>query len=164
MRSDRISSLNAPCKGEVGGRTEADPTQKRFGRYQQLTEIDILATPPSSDSLYSSEGLRERLPLWLVGGLSGFGFYLLTLPIDRAKTVLMTMRSPPPEMAPPPATPLWRETAAQFSDWRAARGVVLAEGWRGLYRGGSSVTLLRTFVGQAVALSVYSCTLLHLQG
>ena len=114
-------------------------------------------------SLYSSEGLRERLPLWLVGGLSGFSFYLLTLPIDRAKTVLMTMRSPPPEMASPPATPLWRETVARFSGWRAARGVVLAEGWRGLYRGGS-VTLLRTFVGQAVALSVYSCTLLQLQG
>ena len=90
-------------------------------------------------------------------------WHRLTLPVDRAKTVLMTMRSPPPEMAPPRAAPLWRETFARVSGWRAARGVVLAEGWRGLYRGGS-VTLLRTFVGQAVALTVYSCTLLQLQG
>ena len=42
MRSDRISSLNAPCKGEVGGRTEADSTQEQFGRYQQLAETEIL--------------------------------------------------------------------------------------------------------------------------
>ena len=32
-------------------------------------------------SIYASEDLRERLPMWLVGGLSGLSFYLLTLPI-----------------------------------------------------------------------------------
>lgn len=100
-------------------------------------------------SMYSSEQLRQQLPSWLVGGLSGLAFYLSTLPIDRAKTVLMTQDLTP---APAPAH------AAHASGWGAARGVVAAEGWRGLYRG-ASVTLLRTFVGQAVGLTVYSSTL-----
>ena len=60
-------------------------------------------------SIYASEDLRERLPMWLVGGLSGLSFYLLTLPIDRAKTVLMTAGSPTAEMRSATATPLLRE-------------------------------------------------------
>ena len=98
-------------------------------------------------SVYSSERLRRRLPPWVVGGMSGLAFYLSTLPLDRAKTVLMTQ-----DLARP----------AHASGWGAARAVVEAEGWLGLYRG-CSVTLLRTFVGQAVGLTVYSSVLKRAQ-
>ena len=106
--------------------------------------------------------------------MSGFGFYVLTLPIDRAKTVLMTDPLLPSGWRDSISGASgwrdstsralgWRNLISRASGWRAAQGVVAAEGWRGLYRG-CSVTLLRTFVGQAVGLTVYSCTLRHLKG
>jgi hypothetical protein len=47
--------------------------------------------------------------------------------------------------------------------WRAARSLVAREGLTGLYRG-TPATLLRTFVGQAVALSVYARLMAHAPG
>eukprot|EP00966_Prymnesium_polylepis_P192614 4464512-Prymnesium_polylepis.1 len=82
----------------------------------------------------------ERVPAWLSSGLAGVAFYLTTLPIDRVKTVLMTQ--PVDRPAYSNALDAWREVTGR-------------EGFLGLYRG-CSVTLLRTFVGQAVALSVYA--------
>ena len=83
---------------------------------------------------------KQRVPGWLSSGLAGVAFYLTTLPIDRVKTVLMTQSLERPVHAG--AADAWRE-------------VMRREGLLGLYRG-CSVTLLRTFVGQGVALTVYT--------
>ena len=56
-----------------------------------------------------------------------------------AKTILMTQ---------PLHVPPYR------SGWQTVCDILRVEGWRGLYRG-CGVTLLRTFVGQGVALTVY---------
>ena len=95
------------------------------------------------------EASRQRqLPTWLTGGLAGVCFYVSTLPIDRAKTIVMTQ----------PIETTAAGAGGGWPAWRAAVDVVRSEGWRGLYRG-CSVTLLRTFVGQSVGLSVYAAAL-----
>ncbi|KAL1518844.1 hypothetical protein AB1Y20_003121 [Prymnesium parvum] len=93
-------------------------------------------------------GQREenRCPAWLSGGLAGVAFYLTTLPVDRVKTVLMTQNL---------NNPTYRTAREAWND------IVQREGFLGLYRG-CSVTLLRTFVGQSVSLTVYS-VLRHMQ-
>lgn len=87
-------------------------------------------------SVFHGTALQQQ-PSWLRGGCAGVAFYMLTLPLDRAKTIVMTdhLRSPSP--------------------WLALRDVLHNEGGFGLYRG-CAATLLRTFIGQAVGLSVYS--------
>lgn len=86
-------------------------------------------------------------PTFICGGLSGVAFYLSTLPIDRVKTVMMTLDF---------RDPMYRTAS------HAARSIYSQEGFLGLYRG-CIPTLSRTFVGQAVALTVYSNTLKALQ-
>mmetsp|Transcript_19053 Transcript_19053/g.49177 ORF Transcript_19053/g.49177 Transcript_19053/m.49177 type:complete len:264 (-) Transcript_19053:168-959(-) len=85
-------------------------------------------------------GERGGLPRWLAGGLAGCSFYAATMPIDRVKTVLMTQSFACPAYA---------------SGWHAAWDIIVREGVLGLYRG-TVPALLRTFVGQAVGLTVYS--------
>lgn len=80
---------------------------------------------------------QKTVPPWLASGLAGVAFYLTTMPIDRVKTVVMTQGQP-----------------AQ-SSWQVSVEILERDGVRGFYRG-CTVTLLRTFVGQAVALTVYS--------
>lgn len=81
------------------------------------------------------------LPTPVVGGLAGVAFYVSTLPVDRLKTVLMTQ-----DLLGGRPLPSVREALALAT---AGSGV------RGLYRG-IVPTVLRTFVGQGVALTVYS--------
>lgn len=79
------------------------------------------------------------VPVWLCGGLSGVGFYMSTLPIDRIKTVMMTQSFSRPEYS---------------SAWQCFRDLYTREGITGMYRG-CLPTLARTFCGQAVALTVF---------
>lgn len=81
----------------------------------------------------------EAVPTWCLGGASGVAFYLTTLPIDRIKTVMMTQSLDRPAF-PSPRT--------------ALLDIVSKGGAGSLYRG-CAPTLLRTFVGQATALTVY---------
>ena len=94
------------------------------------------------------------VPTWAIGGTSGVGFYMLTLPIDRAKTVLMTQAL---GEKLPVAKGAGRNGAASGlpRSLSAALGAIVRdEGVMGLYRG-CVPTLARTFVGQAVALTAY---------
>lgn len=79
------------------------------------------------------------VPTWGLGGASGVAFYLATLPVDRVKTVMMTQSLERPAFASPRA---------------ALAEIVAKDGVAGLYRG-CAPTLVRTFVGQAAALTVY---------
>jgi len=88
---------------------------------------------------FESTRASGLIPVWLCGGLSGTTFYFCTLPIDRVKTVMMTQDL---------AHPSYSTARACFVD------LVQREGLTGMYRG-CWPTLMRTFVGQAVALSVY---------
>jgi hypothetical protein len=81
----------------------------------------------------------EAVPTWCLGGVSGVAFYLTTLPIDRVKTVMMTQSLERPAFPNPRA---------------ALEDIVSKGGVGGLYRG-CAPTLLRTFVGQATALTAY---------
>mmetsp|Transcript_39338 Transcript_39338/g.106240 ORF Transcript_39338/g.106240 Transcript_39338/m.106240 type:complete len:280 (+) Transcript_39338:250-1089(+) len=87
---------------------------------------------------------ERRLPTWACGGISGLCFYLSTLPIDRVKTIMMTQD--------------FSRSAARngrvLNPMGAFMGVYESQGMLGFYRG-CSPTLLRTFFGQAVALSIY---------
>jgi solute carrier family 25 carnitine/acylcarnitine transporter 20/29 len=80
---------------------------------------------------------EPRMPTWLTGGLSGVAFYTTTMPIDRVKTVVMT-----------------QSLVTRASSAQVAADILAREGLCGFYRG-CTVTLLRTFWGQAVALTVY---------
>jgi len=112
----------------------------------------------------SADALRP-VPTWAIGGCSGVAFYLITLPIDRAKTIMMTQPLPggaasavaAPLLVPVAGASVAAATAPppRFESAAAAlREVAERDGWRGLYRG-CAPTLLRTFVGQAVALTAY---------
>lgn len=90
-------------------------------------------------SIFESSMALGTLPTWLCGGLSGLGFYLTTLPVDRVKTVMMTQSFSTPQY----------ENA-----WVCASSLLRTEGLAGAYRG-CSPTLARTFVGQASCLSVF---------
>ena len=81
---------------------------------------------------------HTSVPAVLCGGISGICFYMSTLPIDRCKTVIMTQDFRQPR----------QPSVAVFQSLYAAQGLV------GFYRG-SWPTLLRTFCGQAVALTTY---------
>jgi solute carrier family 25 (mitochondrial carnitine/acylcarnitine transporter), member 20/29 len=96
--------------------------------------------------LHGKESGPAWVPAWAWGGLSGLGFYLSTLPVDRVKTVMMTQ---------PPGKPLYRSATAAFRD------IAAVEGAMGLYRG-CAPTLARTFLGQAVALSVFDAVMTSL--
>ena len=93
---------------------------------------------PDSNSHRTRRKERTSVPAVLCGGISGICFYMSTLPIDRCKTVIMTQdfRQHRPR------------TLQVFQSLYASQGLV------GFYRG-SSPTLLRTFCGQAVALTTY---------
>ena len=90
------------------------------------------------------EGKRLKalraVPSWVLGGLAGTTFYAATLPIDRVKVMMQTSALG--------ARP--RSLRSCCSELRQQKGSML----RALYRG-SAPTLARTFVGQAVALTVY---------
>eukprot|EP00306_Pavlova_sp_CCMP459_P016998 CAMPEP_0185208410 /NCGR_PEP_ID=MMETSP1140-20130426/61989_1 /TAXON_ID=298111 /ORGANISM="Pavlova sp., Strain CCMP459" /LENGTH=223 /DNA_ID=CAMNT_0027776127 /DNA_START=63 /DNA_END=734 /DNA_ORIENTATION=- len=83
---------------------------------------------------------QNVVPSWMVSGLAGCSFYAATLPVDRVKAVMMTQSFSRP---------------AYGSWFVAARSIVAEEGLQGLYRG-VVPTLARTFVGQAVGLTVYA--------
>jgi hypothetical protein len=91
-------------------------------------------------SVYEQRHAHPQLPTALIGGMAGCSFYLAALPADRVRTVMMTQS-------------LSQPTFANALD--AARSIVAEEGMRGLYRG-IGTTLARTFVGQAIGLSVYT--------
>jgi len=100
----------------------------------------------------------EVLPTWVIGGAAGVGFYLLTLPIDRAKTMMMTqtltisdVSSGVPACDKGQSKPI-KQRVLSISE--AVSEILAKEGAKGLYRG-CWPTLLRTFVGQATALTVY---------
>jgi hypothetical protein len=40
--------------------------------------------------IYDTGRRSEAAPMWVVGGFAGVGFYLMSLPMDRVKTILMT--------------------------------------------------------------------------
>ena len=85
------------------------------------------------------EGKRLKalrvVPSWVLGGLAGTSFYAATMPIDRVKVMMQTSA---------------RSLRSCCSELCRQDGSML----RALYRG-SGPTLARTFVGQAVALTVY---------
>ena len=88
---------------------------------------------------FTLNAVWRNTPVWLLGGASGFAFYLTILPIDRVKTVMMSQSL---------ERPLYATATACFRDLHRRVG------WRGMYRG-CGVTLCRTFVGQTAALTVY---------
>ena len=93
--------------------------------------------------LYSAYfGLKERtaVPAWLCGGISGVIFYVSTLPIDRCKTIVMTQD--------------FAKQSKAASSIAAFKSIYKTQGLLGFYRG-CEPTLLRTFFGQAVALTTY---------
>jgi hypothetical protein len=135
--------------------------------------------------LYSTYfGMKEwyggQIPTWVCGGVSGVMFYMITLPIDRCKTILMTQnfdrevaRSTDNSSKVPTGN---RQTAAftpqqvaystgvkgvkaeTMTSSQAFWGVFKSQGLQGFYRG-CEPTLLRTFCGQAVALTTYDYAL-----
>lgn len=82
------------------------------------------------------EWVAQLLPGWALGGLAGTCFYGATLPIDRLKVMMQTQ---PGGKA--------RSLRLCFED-------VCRRGVPAFYRG-AGPTLARTFVGQAVGLTVY---------
>lgn len=81
--------------------------------------------------------LAMAAPGWLLGGLAGTCFYGATLPIDRIKVMMQTQ--------PGGVSRSLAECAADVM-----RGKALSAFYRG-----AGPTFARTFVGQAVALTVY---------
>ncbi|KAJ1629212.1 mitochondrial carrier domain-containing protein [Pavlovales sp. CCMP2436] len=90
-------------------------------------------------SVYEKRHAYPQLPTALVGGLAGCSFYLVSLPADRVRTVIMTQSL---------SRPAFRSAI------EAARTIAAQEGLRGFYRG-LAPTFCRTFVGQAIALTIY---------
>ncbi|KAG8458752.1 hypothetical protein KFE25_012950 [Diacronema lutheri] len=90
--------------------------------------------------VYEQRRALPHVPMPVLGGLAGCAFYVVALPADRVRTVLMTQSL---------AEPRFR-TAMD-----AARAVLAQAGLLGFYRG-LAPTLARTFMGQAVALTVYA--------
>ena len=82
-------------------------------------------------------------PGWILGGVSGTCFYAATLPIDRIKVLMQTQ---PGGRA--------RSLRDCVDDVLFRRRGGAGAGVAAFYRG-VGPTLARTFVGQAVALSVY---------
>jgi solute carrier family 25 carnitine/acylcarnitine transporter 20/29 len=131
-------------------------------------------------------GLKERyhgqIPNWLCGGVSGLFFYLSTLPIDRCKTILMTQNFDQEASRPKAKSSAALQKSAPrgagtkvhvaciatdvsayatgniTTSARAFWGVYNTQGITGFYRG-CEPTLLRTFCGQAVALTTYDYAL-----
>ena len=94
-------------------------------------------------------------PTWVIGGCAGVTFYLSTLPIDRVKTIMMTQPLTRAASSTAGAANRAADAAPRYrSAAAAARDVLAREGIIGLYRG-CAPTLVRTFCGQAVALSAY---------
>ena len=71
------------------------------------------------------------------------------MPVDRLQAVLMTQRP--------------GSAGAHVNALAAARAILQREGLRGFYRA-APATLLRTFIGQAVALNVYAAAARVLAG
>jgi solute carrier family 25 carnitine/acylcarnitine transporter 20/29 len=90
---------------------------------------------------YEQRHRQPHVPIALIGGMAGCSFYLAALPADRLRVVMMTQ--------PLDAPPRFRTAAL------AARHILAHEGFGGFYRG-LGASLVRTFVGQAVALTVYT--------
>ena len=86
--------------------------------------------------------LRERhawaraVPGWVLGGLAGTAFYGATLPIDRIKVMMQT------------------QPGGRVRSISSCVGEIRRRGLAAFYRG-AGPTLMRTFVGQAVGLTVY---------
>jgi len=78
----------------------------------------------------------QALPGWVLGGLAGASFYAATLPVDRVKVMMQT------------------QPAGMPQSLRGAVTTLQLQGVRSFYRG-AAPTLVRTFLGQAVALSTY---------
>ena len=57
--------------------------------WQPLVARDTLAYAVLFSIFYKTKE-SGQVPVWLCGGLSGVGFYMSTLPIDRVKTIMMT--------------------------------------------------------------------------
>lgn len=82
----------------------------------------------------------RMIPGWTLGGLAGTCFYGVTLPIDRIKIMMQT------------------QPHGQARALLACVAEVRSRGLLAFYRG-AGPTLARTFVGQAVGLTVYDlCT------
>eukprot|EP01079_Euglenida_sp_SAG-EU17-18_P012008 gene12008-330_t len=84
---------------------------------------------------------QTGLPSPVAGGLSGLAFYMAVLPLDRVKVIMQTQ-------------PASVGNQAFVSSLACLRSVCTLEGLAGLYKG-SGPTLLKTFLGQAVALSTF---------
>jgi hypothetical protein len=78
----------------------------------------------------------NALPGWALGGLAGACFYGATLPIDRLKVMMQT------------------QPGGRAGSLRACFRAMYERGPSAFYRG-AGPTLARTFVGQAVGLTVY---------
>jgi len=135
MRAARQGGLWAAWKDCVGS---GRGLRGLYAGWQPLVARDTLGYSMYFTMFHHARRL-EGVPVWLAGGASGLAFYMSTLPIDRIKTIMMTQDL---------RTPTHSSSLAAFGS------VVQTQGVSGLYRG-CLPTLLRTFVGQAVALTVY---------